>query len=384
MEKEIKKPQSMKKMLIKFISSKGLISFLSSACCILIGLIFGFVLMLALDPGAALKGLGALLSAGASSNYNFAMVLYEATPMMLSGVAIAFCFKLGLFNIGVTGQLTLGAFVGVICGLSGMNWFVCILLSALSGLAVGFVIGLLKSKFNVNEVLSGIMLNWVIYYMIGIIGQIGMPSSFKDKLEPEFLLRLPTNALLPDLGLKEILPGVNLGIIIAIIIIIVLQIILNKTVFGFELKMSGMNREAAKYCGVNQTKAMISAMCIAGACAGIAGYILYANPSYPLKFKFSSNSNTLLGNGFDGISVSLIAQNSPIGCILSAILLSYIESAAPQLKSTSGMYNIHYTELINAIIIYTASFSSFMSMILRKGNLKIIANFSREPLKGDE
>ena len=103
------------------------------------------------------------------------------------------------------------------------------------------------------------------------------------------------------MGLSSILPGMNIGIIIAIVIIIILQVVLNYTVFGFELKMSGLNRDAAKYCGVNQTKSIILALCIAGACAGIGGYIIYANPKYPLKFIYSSDSNSLLGTGFDGI-----------------------------------------------------------------------------------
>ena len=243
----------------------------------------------------------------------------------------------------------------------------------------GMIIGILKAKFNVNEVLSGIMLNWILYYVIGMLGKtVFNNKSFIDKLEPSYFRVLSGNALLPDMGLSSILPGMNIGIIIAIVIIIILQVVLNYTVFGFELKMSGLNRDAAKYCGVNQTKSIILALCIAGACAGIGGYIIYANPKYPLKFIYSSDSNSLLGTGFDGISVSLIAQNSPIGCIISAIFLNYIEAASPSLKSASATYNLHYTELINAIIIYTASFSSFMGLLLRKGNRKILENFSRD------
>ena len=371
--------KSMGRRIIEFFGKTGPINFFSSIICILVGILFGFILMVALDPGAALNGLGALLSSGFSNNNQIAYVLYNSVPTMLAGVAIAFCFKLGLFNIGVTGQLTIGAFVGVVCGLSGVPWFACILLAAFFGMLAGMIIGILKAKFNVNEVLSGIMLNWIIYYIIGMLGKVVFNSStYIDRLEPSYFRTLTGSALLPDMGLSGVLPGMNIGIIIAVIIIIILQIVLNHTVFGFELKMSGLNRDSAKYCGVNQTKSIIAALCIAGACAGIGGFIIYANPKYPLKFLWSSDPNTLLGTGFDGISVSLIAQNSPIGCIISSIFLMFIESASASLKSASGAYNLHYTELINAIIIYTASFSSFMGLLLRKGNTKIIEKFSRD------
>ena len=374
-----KKTAKLSQLIIEFFGKTGTINFFSSFICIFIGILFGFILMVALDPGAALKGLGALLSSGFSNNNQIAYVLYNSVPTMLAGVAIAFCFKLGLFNIGVTGQLTFGAFVGVVCGLSGIPWYICIIFAGIAGMLAGMIIGILKAKFNVNEVLSGIMLNWILYYVIGMLGKtVFNNKSFIDKLEPSYFRVLSGNALLPDMGLSSVLPGMNIGIIIAIVIIITLQVVLNYTVFGFELKMSGLNRDAAKYCGVNQTKSIILALCIAGACAGIGGYIIYANPYYPLKFIYSSDSNSLLGTGFDGISVSLIAQNSPIGCIISAIFLNYIEAASPSLKSASATYNLHYTELINAIIIYTASFSSFMGLLLRKGNRKILENFSRD------
>ena len=153
--------------------------------------------------------------------------------------------------------------------------------------------------------------------------------------------------------------------IIAIAILIIFEIILVKTKFGFELKLSGSNKFAAQYSGMNQTKNIILALTISGALAGICGYMIYANPLSSLRFYWSSGSQTLLGDGFTGISVSLIAQNSPIGCILSSILLTMIDAAQTPLKNVSSTYNVHYTELIKAIIIYFASFSSFFGMVLR-------------------
>ncbi len=338
-------------------------SLVSGIICVIIGLLAGLIVLLCLDPGAGFEGLAKLITTGFQDGTTFGRVLYQAAPMMLSGLAIAFSFKLGLFNIGITGQVTLGAFCSVLVGICGANWFVCLLVGMIAGALAGFIPGFLKAKFNVNEVLSGIMLNWIIYYVIGLIGSY-LPRSFKNTQTPAELINIPSAARLPSLGIEQ-LPGVNIGLIISIAILIIFQVILVKTKFGFELKLSGSNKFAAQYAGMNQTKNIILALTISGALAGICGYMIYANPLSSLRFYWSAGQKTLISDGFTGISVSLIAQNSPIGCILSSILLTLIDAAQTPLKNVSSAYNVHYTELIKAIIIYFASFSSFFGMLLR-------------------
>ena len=239
---------------------RGWRSFLASIICVCIGLLAGLILMLCIDPAHAFQGFGVLLSQGFSDADSFGRVLYQATPMMLSGVAIAFAFKLGLFNIGITGQVTLGAFTSLILGLTmqangfnGGNWFWCLLIAMFSGAAVGCLTGFLKARFNVNEVLSGIMLNWIIYYCIGLAGRYGLPvKNYKDPYANDYLLTMPALSRLPSLGISTMM-GVSWGLIIAILIVILLQVVLNHTNFGFELKLSGSNRFAAQYAGIGQT-----------------------------------------------------------------------------------------------------------------------------------
>jgi ABC-type uncharacterized transport system permease subunit len=354
---------------------KGWRSFLASVICVVIGLLCGLILMLCIDANHAFQGFGVLLSQGFVDADSFGRVLYQSTPMMLSGVAIAFAFKLGLFNIGITGQVTIGAFTSLVLGLTmqangfnGGNWIWCMLIAMVSGALVGLLTGYLKAKFNVNEVLSGIMLNWIIYYSIGLAGRYGLSvKNYKDPYANDYLLTMPSASRLPSLGIQTML-GVSWGLIIAILIVVILQIVLNKTVFGFELKLSGSNRFAAQYAGVSQSAKIIWAMTISGACAGICGYMLYALPTNPTKFLWSATSQSLLGDGFTGISVSLIAQNSPIGCIFSSILLSCVNASQTSLKSVSDAFNIHYTELIKSIIIYIASFSSLFVYLIQKGH----------------
>ncbi len=347
---------------------EGFRSIIAALISIIIGLVAGFIIMLCIQPQYSLNGLWTLVSTGLSDASLFGRALYRATPMIFSGVAIAFSFKLGLFNIGITGQVTIGAFCSLLAGLSGVNWFLCMLIGAIVGAIAGFIPGWLKAKFNVNEVLSGIMLNWVIYYMIGIFGNTAVPSSFKDKTTPSELMMMPASGQMPSLGIPQ-MEGVSVGLIIAIVFVIGIFAVLNFTTFGFELQMTGRNKSASKYAGVNQTKSIILSLTISGALAGICGYMLYADPGSPTKFMWSSDSNTLLTDGFNGISVSLIAQNSPIGCIFSSIFLTLIDASKNSLRTISdGFYNIHYTELIKSVIIYVAALSSFFNLMLINWN----------------
>lgn len=358
----------------------GFRSFLAGLISVIIGLLCGFILMLCVSPENSGVGLWTLISSGFSSASLFETAIYRATPMMLSGLAIAFAFKLNLFNIGITGQVTIGAFASIVCGLNGANWFICMIVGGICGAIAGFIPGYLKAKFNVNEVLSGIMLNWIIYYLIGIIGSLAIPSSMKMMTTPSELKTMPTSGRMPSLGIPG-MESISVGLIISIIIIAIIFVVLNMTTFGMELKMTGRNKDASKYSGVNQTKSIILALTISGALAGICGYMLYADPVAPNRFTWDSTSNTLLNDGFNGISVSLIAQNSPLGCFFSSILLTLIDAAQNNLKVVSNSaYNNHYTELIKNIVIYVAAFSSFFVMLLGKLNEKNenIAYFQRD------
>lgn len=150
-------------------------SIISSIICVFIGIFVGFIVMLIRDPANCFAGLGVLLSSGfqgmGEGDFDaISHVIGTLTPMILAGISISFAFKLGLFNIGITGQLTMGAFLSLIFSFIGMSWYVCLLIGMVGGAFIGFLSGFLKAKFNVNEVLSGIMFNWIVYYLCGLIG----------------------------------------------------------------------------------------------------------------------------------------------------------------------------------------------------------------------
>ena len=141
---------------------KGMISVLASVISILIGLLFGLLLLIIVNPAMAFPKFGELLTAGVSSLPKLAKVLYQAAPLIMTGLAVAFAFKTGLFNIGASGQYTVGAFCALACAIIfQMPWWICLLASLVAGAVWGFFPGLFKSLFNVNEVITSIMFNWI-------------------------------------------------------------------------------------------------------------------------------------------------------------------------------------------------------------------------------
>ena len=146
------------------------ISVLASLLSIVIGLVLGFVLLLLLNAGAAVGGMTKMLGTGFGSLDKLGKVLYQAAPLMLCGLSVGFAFKTGLFNIGASGQYTMGMFFALVCAIQfQMPWYLCLLASALGGAIWGLFPGLFKALFNVNEVITSIMFNWIGMYLVNLV-----------------------------------------------------------------------------------------------------------------------------------------------------------------------------------------------------------------------
>lgn len=342
----------------------------SSVICVLIGLLAGFIVMLIRDPENCFRGLSVLITSGFSKKSSISHVLMNMTPMMLAGLSISFAFKLGLFNIGITGQLTMGAFLAFIVSFNGGNWLACMLVALLGGAAVGAISGILKAKFNVNEVLSGIMLNWIVYYLTSLIGQ-QLPENCIDYYNKAQLAKMGMQGRMPSLfGESSTFYGVTWGLIIAIVICLIFFFILKFTKFGFEMKLCGSNKYAAKYAGINQDQKIVLSLLLSGAIAGICGYLVFSNPSSPKAFTYNSLDGVMIADGFNGISVALIGQTDPIGCIFSAFFINYITEAQTRIVNVSILYSKYYMELIRAVIVYVASLSALFITLIRRSNIK--------------
>lgn len=356
----------------------GLTSVTASVVSILIGLLFGFVLLLILNYKNAFAGMGSLLTKGATDLGN---VLYRAAPLVMVGLAVAFAYKVGLFNIGASGQYTIGSFLALTLAIKlRMPWWVCLLAAAIGGAFWGIFPGLFKSLFNVNEVLTSIMFNWIAMNLVNLLipNMGGMLDADFGAASTDRTAQLSVanpGALLPRLGLDKFFdyPYMNIGIFLAIIIAIILWVVLKKTTFGYELKACGFNRDASNYAGINAKQNIVLSMVIAGAMAGIGGglYYLAGGGQYNLVQQIESA-------GFDGISVALLANCNPIGCIFTAIFLSYLRLGGTAMQSQG--YATEATEIVTSVIVYLAAFSLLIRMFLsgRLGGKKRHANPKKE------
>lgn len=345
-----------------FFRKPWVISISSSLASILAGLLLGFIVLVCINPSAAPEGFGGMLRFGFTDQNSVANIIYSSAPILMTGLAVAFAFKAGSFNIGGAGQYMGGAtfaFVGAV--LWHLPWPVCVLLAMLGGAVVGFIPGALKAFFNVNEVLSAIMLNWIvqcIFYMICSSNT----DLFVSNCSTVKVSNVSPGSVLPTWGMEAIDPNFTIGFVLAVTFSIIIWVILEKTTLGFEIKACGLNKDAAKYAGINEKKNIILAFTISGALAGIGGacYILMpAAANSGLDVKYSG----IPSQGFDGISVALLANNNPIGCIFSALFIQYLSYSGTGLGSA---FTHKIPSLIVGIIVYFASFVAFVRILFQR------------------
>ncbi|MBR6040844.1 MAG: ABC transporter permease [Clostridia bacterium] len=365
---------------------KGLISILSSVISILIGLLFGLILLLIVNPAQAFPKFGEMLTAGFSSAPKLAKVLYQAAPLIMTGLAVAFAFKTGLFNIVASGQYTVGAFTALACAIIfQMPWWVCLIASMIAGAVWGFFPGLFKSLFNVNEVITSIMFNWIGMMAVNLLCMnlknaaglnVMLPTAWvsspiKDRTAA--LSYANPNAMIPKMGLDKLFNSnfMNISIFIAIVVAVIMWVILNRTTFGYELKACGFNKNASIYAGINAKRNIVLSMVIAGALAGLGGgiYYLAGTAEYTIQ-------KLLLPMGFNGISVALLATSNPIGTIFSALFISYIQVGGESLQPVFAKEMI---DIIIAVIIYLSAFALLTKTILSKYIRLDKSNVNAEP-----
>jgi len=345
----------MKKWLLK----EGNGKLFASLMAILIGMVFGFIILLiaaAVAPKASypLDGLYTIITGGLrySGIKGFGTVLRYATPVILTGLSVGFAFKTGLFNIGAAGQYVMGGFAAAYIAVKWTFipleylWIVGLLGSILVGGLWGLISGLLKALRNVNEVISSIMLNYIGMITVSTL-VILIPDPFNPSRTKVPLSQIPTFGLDTLFGKNT----VDVGIVIAILVAIMIYVILEKTTFGYELKACGFNRNAARYAGINDKRGIILSMTISGALSGLAGGLVYISSIT----KVFDQSLVLQKEGFDGISVALLGLSNPIGIIFSGFFIGMLRNAGTPL-SRSG-FNEEVVRIMTSTIIYASAFS---------------------------
>lgn len=363
----------------------GTVSFTASVVSIIIGIAFGSILLFILNPSAAPYGIASMVSAGFSSPEKFAKVLYQAAPLVMTGLSVGFAFKTGLFNIGASGQYTVGACLALIGGIVlKLPWWADLIFAMVGGAVWGVFPGVLKAFFNVNEVITSIMFNWIGLFAVNLTLS-NIPSVLADYYgaanadRTAALVAANKSAIIPTLGLDKLLNSsyMNISIFLAALIAILMYIILNKTVFGYELKACGHNKNASIYAGINAKRNIVLSMIIAGALSGIAGglYYLAGTGQYTIE-------KNLLSMGFNGIPVALLATSNPVGTIFSAIFVSYIQVGGEAMQPDFATENI---TIIISVIIYLAAFALLMKSFITKPLMKKVqaaAENEDEPPEG--
>ncbi|HML67577.1 MAG TPA: ABC transporter permease [Clostridia bacterium] len=342
-------------------------SILASLISIGVGLIVGLVLLYVLNAKAAGGAFVSLITTGFRSSDKFAKVLYQAAPLIMTGLSVGFAFKTGLFNIGATGQYTVGSAFALIGAIQfQLPWYICLLLALIGGAFWGIFPGLFKALFNVNEVITSIMFNWIAMFAVNLtINNLPMMlakywgGAQMDRTAN--LAQANPGALIPRLGLDVLMKSnyMNISIFIAIVFAIVAWIILSKTTFGYELKACGYNRNASIYAGINAKRNIVLSMVISGAFAGVGGglYFLAGTGQYTLL-------KQLLAAGFNGIPVALLATSNPIGTIFSAFFVSYIQVGGDAMQPD---FVKEIIDIIISVIIYLAAFALLTRELLSRG-----------------
>ncbi len=338
---------------------------ISSISAILIGLFVGFIILLISNPAQAVGGFTTILTGAFSEGMRgIGQVLYYATPIICTGLSVGFAFKTGLFNIGASGQFIVGALASVIVGitctsLGNVHWVVALIAAVIAGALWALIPGILKAYANINEVIACIMTNYIGMYLVNWIikDSPALYNRLENRSKP-----VASTAIIPKAGLNEIFTGsyVNLGIVIAIGAAILLYIVLTKTTFGYELRAVGFNRDASKYAGINEKKSIMLSLTISGALAGLGGGLFYLAGSG----QYIEVVDELATAGFDGISVALLGLSHPIGILLAAIFIAFIQQGGFYLQLYD--FSNEIIEIIIAVIIYFSAFSMIVRAFITK------------------
>lgn len=370
---------------------EGNLSLLASLLSILIGLLFGALLIFLVglfDSEIGAKGawdgirlvLLGIFSTGRNTSgaltfgfnpVSMGNMFFRAMPLILTGLSVALAFKTGLFNIGAPGQYLAGTCATLFIALSiptstvpsCIVWLLAFLGGMLAGALWGAIPGLLKALLNINEVIACIMTNWIAANVVTWLFDISNLKNTAEGTKTGYIYKTTyNNVATAKLGLDKLFSGsqINAGILIAILLAIFAYILINKTTFGYELKACGSNRHAARYAGIHDKRNIVLSMALAGSMAGAAGSLYYLSGNTEF---FWSTYQALPSVGFSGIAVALLATNNPIGVIFAGCFMSMLNIAGQQLTYLTA-FNEYITDVIIAAIVYLSAFSLIIRLWL--------------------
>ncbi len=350
-----------------FFKKPSVQTLVSSLICIAAGLLVGFIILTIINPSGSAQAIGTILgnfitrSSGPAKLKAFGNTLAKTAPLLMCALSVCFCYKVGLFNIGAAGQYEAGACAALFCAISlKLPWFVCLIAAALAGALLGSVSGFLKAYRNVNEVISGIMLNWITLYLTNMV--LSNPA-IKDPASPytQGLSSANPRSLLPSLGMEKLFANnryVTIAIPLAVLIAVLIWVVLEKTKFGYELRATGFNKDASRYAGMKEKKNIIVTLALGGALAAVGAAFLFLS-GYQ---QWSTTQTSVPGMGFNGIAATFLGGLSPIGTIFSSFFIQSITDGGALINRS--LYPAEISDLISAVIIYLCGFVLFFKTVM--------------------
>lgn len=338
-------------------------SVLYTIIAIIVGFLIGavFLLIAGISPSVAYAKL--LDSVFGKPKYMVWTLIY-ASPLIFTGLSVAFSFRTGVFNIGAEGQFVVGSLAACVIGIlfDLPVWIhvpLCILAAAAAGAVWSLLVGLLKVKRGIHEVLSFIMFNWIAFYLsnyvvnLAAIHKEGGGEATKD-------VQNTARILMPE-GLREALgcSAANWGFLMAVIAAVIIWVIIEKTTLGYKLKAVGFNSSAALYAGVNSGRSVLTALGISGALAGLGGAVQILGMSGRLS-QFAGQE----GFGFEGITVALIGASSPIGCIFAGMFYGAMKYGGSKLSIIKAPSEV--VDIIMGCVILFIAVSQIFKVLLSK------------------
>lgn len=358
----------MKKEKKSLLAKESVQTLLASLICIVLGLVIGYLVLLIINPAGAGKAILSILKNFLTySNQQVAMqyfgsTLVKSAPLLMCSLSVLFAYKVGLFNIGASGQYTVGAGACLFLALAfHMPWYVCMIAAMLAGGILGAVSGALKAYLNVNEVIACIMLNWISLYGINMLLTSVKEASTTYTLA---LIGSYTGAVIPSLGLDHLFSNnkyVTIAIPLSVIFAVLVWVVLEKTKLGYELKATGLNKNASKYAGMKEKKNTILTMFISGCLSGLGASFLYLSGIE----QWSTAQTSVPAMGFNGIAAAFLGGLHPIGSVFASFFIQHITSGGSYVDKT--LYCSQISDLISSIIIYLCGFVLFFKLCMNNG-----------------
>jgi ABC-type uncharacterized transport system permease subunit len=281
---------------------------------------------------------------------DFFSYLSILTPMIFASLGVMMGLRAGLFNIGVAGQMLLPGFLAsVFVGYSDLPtylaWPLVIIIGLVAGGAMGALIGFLKHRFNIHEVVTSIMLNYIISYVTAFFINTYFADPVTRNSRP---VSEASRLLIPGQagGVRFDLP---VGLVVALLVIFVMRFLLDRTTVGFRINAVGLNKDCARYAGINVGNNVVLAMAMSGMLAGLAGityYLGFANNMVPKE---------LVSLGYDSIAVAVLGNVAPVGCLFASILVTIFQKGSVYMSSNVGVPKDIASVIIGILLMFSAS-----------------------------